>query len=83
MRCDFPRLDEPAVELRRQYVYLLASREREQGGGVRVRASKVDAPTPGRLDTLNLLGPAARGRSTATIRAVRWTSSSPWVSCSC
>jgi ribosomal protein S27E len=55
------RLRNQVVELRRQYVYLLASRERDQGGGVRVRASKVEAPTPGRLDVLNLLGPAAEG----------------------
>lgn len=55
------RLRNMVVELRRQYVFLLASRQREQGGGERVSASKTNAPTPGRMDVLNLLGPAADG----------------------
>ncbi|MFF9210463.1 MULTISPECIES: hypothetical protein [unclassified Streptomyces] len=44
-----------------QYVFLAMSRQREQGGGGDGRSStRLHAPLPGRLDTLNLIGPYAR-----------------------
>lgn len=46
------------TELPAQLVVLRGSRERESGNGQRVSVSRT-APTPGRLDVLNLLGPAA------------------------
>ncbi|MFD9920635.1 hypothetical protein ACFWXR_14270 [[Kitasatospora] papulosa] len=44
-----------------QFVYLTLSRQPAQGGGGDGRFSaRLHAPLPGRVDTLNLLGPAAR-----------------------
>jgi len=49
------------AQLPEQFVYLAMSRQREQGGGGDGRSSKkLHAPLPGRLDTLNLIGPYAR-----------------------
>ncbi|MGW3154025.1 hypothetical protein ACWDG9_04875 [Streptomyces sp. NPDC001073] len=49
------------LQLPDQYVYLCASRQREQGGNNGGRsATRLHAPLPGRDDVLNLLGPASR-----------------------
>ncbi|WP_371538413.1 hypothetical protein OG210_21955 [Streptomyces sp. NBC_00466] len=49
------------AQLPMQYTYLSMSRQPVQGGGTDGRSStRLHAPLPGREDTLNLLGPAAR-----------------------
>lgn len=49
------------AELPQQYVYLVASRQRDQGVSDGRSSRRLHPPTPGREDVLNLLGPAAKG----------------------
>ncbi|MFF3558948.1 hypothetical protein ACFYXS_02750 [Streptomyces sp. NPDC002574] len=57
----FSRIRGVLAQLPEQYAYLLASRQPRQGGPGDGRGGKrLHAPLPGREDTLNMLGPAAR-----------------------
>ncbi|AMW13330.1 hypothetical protein A4E84_29840 [Streptomyces qaidamensis] len=48
------------AQIPEQYVFLAMSRQREQRGGDGRSSTRLHAPLPGRLDTLNLVGPYAR-----------------------
>jgi hypothetical protein len=48
------------AQIPEQYVFLAMSRQREQRSGDGRSSTRLHAPLPGRLDTLNLVGPYAR-----------------------